>query len=64
MLEVVVEPGTLDREPIELCRGDEADLGGLVADGQRAASDAGGVANVELAANLAVAVGNDVPGSV
>ena len=41
---------------------DEAEFGGLVADGQLAAGDAGDVADVELAADFAIGVGDDVPG--
>lgn len=63
MLGVVVEAesdGVVDGDVVELGGVDEADLGGFVADGQRAAGDAGEVGHGELLPDLTVGVRDDV----
>lgn len=54
--------GVVDGDVVELGGVDEPDLGGLVADGDGAAGDAAEVGDVELLADLAVGVGDDVGG--
>ena len=64
-LQVMADPEPLrvvHGEAVEIARVNEADLGGLFADGELAAGDAGGVADVQLAADLPVGVGDGLPG--
>jgi AraC family transcriptional regulator of adaptative response / DNA-3-methyladenine glycosylase II len=52
----------VDGDVVELGRVDEADFGGFVADGDLTADDASEVGDVELLADFAVGVGDDVCG--
>lgn len=63
VLQVVADPeplGVVHRKGVQLVARDEAQVGRLVGDGQLAAGDTGGEADVELTAYFAVGVGDDV----
>ena len=63
MFHEVLEPeslGVVHRQLLDLFRRHEPEFGGLVGDLHLAAGDAGGETDVELAAHLAVGVGDDV----
>jgi hypothetical protein len=67
LFQEVLEPeslGVVHRQLLDFFGRHEPEFGGLVGDCQLAAGDAGGEADVELAADLAVGVGDDVFGSV
>ena len=67
LFQEVLEPeplGVVHRQLLDLFRRHEPEFGGLVGDSQLTAGDAGGEADVELPADLAVGVGDDVFWSV